>query len=139
MTREMIEKKTFTHFQSGYCCAESVLKSISEHFSNPPEDIAKAASAFCGGFGGTEKEFCGAFTGGLIAIGWLFGRTQPGQDSRITKELTGTYKKAFENRFGSINCAKLLDCFGEQDDYDQCKKMTADAAGILFELVQPFM
>ncbi|MCK5148649.1 C_GCAxxG_C_C family protein [bacterium] len=139
MTKELIEKKTFDCFQSGYCCSESICKIITEHFGKPPADIAKATSAFCGGIGGSHKDLCGALTGGFIAIGWLFGRTAPGQDNTPTNRLTTEYQHAFVRQFGSANCEVLLDSLGEQTDGLKCKNLTAKAAGILYDAISAQM
>ena len=39
-------------------------------------------------------------------------------------------------RFGSTTCNTLLERFGTQDDWAKCKSMSAEAAGILWEIVQ---
>jgi len=139
MSKELVVKKTFDHFQSGYCCSESICKAIAEAFSDQSIDISKTASAFCGGVGGTKEELCGTFTGGLISIGWLFGRSAPGQDNQVTKELAVKYREEFLKQFGSVNCGELLCKFGDQEDSIKCKEMTAKAAGLLFDLIQPII
>jgi len=136
MTKASIEKKTFDCFQSGYCCSEAICKIITEHFGDPPADIAKSASAFCGGIGGSHEALCGAFTGGLIAIGWIFGRTAPGQDNQLSCNLSNDFHASFINQFASTHCQELLDILGEQVDGMKCKQMTAKAAGLLFESIQ---
>lgn len=139
MSKELVEKKSFDYFQSGYCCSEAICQAVVEHFGDQSGDIAKVGSAFCGGIGGTHEEVCGTFTGGLIAIGWLLGRTAPGQELTVTKQLATEFMASFSNQFGSINCRELLDKFGEQDNGIECKRMTADAAGILFDLIDPII
>lgn len=137
MTKASIEKKTFDCYQSGYCCSEAISKTITEHFGGKPAEIARAASAFCGGIGGSHEDLCGAFTGGVMAIGWIFGRTAPGQDNQVACDLSNDFRDAFKKQFSSTHCSELLNVLGEQVNGIKCKQMTARASGLLYELIRP--
>ena len=137
MTREELEKTAFDHFDGGFHCAESIAKTIIDQYAeNPNMESVKAASGFIGGIGGTHTETCGALTGGIIAIGYLYGRTEPGRDIQNAKELAAEYTNRFAEEFGSTNCGILLERMGEQDNSMKCKKLTASAAGLLSELLE---
>ncbi len=74
MKRKDIEQKAFQNFSSGFHCAEAILKTFVELFSKEPDpSITRFASGFGGGIGASCCETCGALTGGIIAIGCLFG------------------------------------------------------------------
>ena len=88
-----------------------------------------------GGIGGTHAEACGALTGGIIAIGFLHGRTEPGQDVEYARELAAKFSARFVEEFGSANCGILLEKLGRQHNGLKCKKLTAAAAGLLSELL----
>ena len=77
-------------------------------------------------------ETCGALTGGIIALGWFWGRTKPGGDKIKVYELASEFRRRFVEKFGSSNCQTLLDKFGKQENAMKCKKLTAEAAGILW-------
>lgn len=137
MERKEVEQRAFDYFQSGFLCAEAVSKTIVELFGNGPSpDIPRIATGFGGGFGGTRDEACGALSGGIIALGHLFGRTTPSEDYLSVFKLVAEYRRRFTERFGSSRCGALLDGFGEQDDWAKCKRMSAEAAGILWEILQ---
>ncbi|MBN2600971.1 MAG: C-GCAxxG-C-C family protein, partial [Candidatus Marinimicrobia bacterium] len=71
---------------SGFNCAESVLRAIIEDFSNTKDlDFLKVASVFGGGIDSSHKEHCGAFSGGIIAVSYLLGRTNPGNQQSCEK------------------------------------------------------
>lgn len=81
MTKKDIEQKTFMNYQSGFHCAEAILKTFVELYSKEPyPDITKYASGFGAGICGSNYEACGALTGGIVALGWLFGRKNPYDD-----------------------------------------------------------
>ena len=135
MSREKeAEKRAFDYFQSGYHCAESILKTIVElHAGEQGKEIPKIASSFSGGIGGTHEDVCGALTGGVIAVGILCGRMKPGEDIKDAKELASGFRKQFIKEFGSTNCGKILERLGKQENGLKCKKMTATAARLLSE------
>ncbi|MCP4540493.1 MAG: C_GCAxxG_C_C family protein [Chloroflexi bacterium] len=136
MTSTEIELRAFEYFQSGFHCAESILLAIVETYEkNPSSRIPKAAAGFMGGIGGTHEEACGALTGGIIAIGCLFGRTDPETGVENIKKLASEYRRRFIQEFGATKCQILLDEFDGQKDGLKCKRLTATATGILSELL----
>jgi len=136
MSREDAENKTFQYYQSGFHCAEAISKALTELFAKEGDSYTpKVASGFGGGIGGSHMEACGTLTGGIIALGWLLGRTKPGGDKTKVYELVSEFRRRFVEKFGSSHCQTLLDKFGKQENAMKCKKMTAEAAGILWELM----
>lgn len=137
MNKREVEKTAFDHFDSGFHCAESVAKTIIDLYAqNPNAEMVRIASGFLGGIGGTHAETCGALTGGIAAIGYLFGRTEPGEDIQLAQELAAEFTNRFVEGFGSANCGVLLEGFGEQQNGHKCKGLAAGAAGLLFELLE---
>lgn len=137
MKREEVEKKAFDYFQSGFHCAESISKAIVELYAaEPSSEVPQVASGFSGGIGGTHEEACGALTGGIVAIGCLFGRMEPGKDIQAAKGLAAEFRNRFAEEFGATNCQVLLDGLGEQENALKCKGLTATAAGLLSELLE---
>lgn len=136
MTTKDIENIASDHFHSGLCCSESVFKAIAEA-SDPsaPEDIVKMASGFCGGVGGTHEEACGALTGGIMAIGYLFGRQRPDGVHEKAKDLATEFRKHFLEKFNGTQCAGLLDRLGDQPHDEKCRALTGEAAGLLWQIL----
>lgn len=137
MDKKQVEQKAFDLFQEGFNCAEAISTAIVEGCAKgSPEYPLKAASAFGGGIGGTKCETCGALTGGVIALGWLFGRTAPDADKQKVYALATEFRGQFFNTFGSTQCHVILETLGEQENLLKCKRMTGAAAGILFDILQ---
>jgi len=138
MSRDKVEQQAYEHFKSGYYCSESVFKAITEaQDNNVDRSLTKLTSGFVGGMGSSHQETCGALTGGIIALGYLYGRTDPNAEIPVLKEIVIEFKERFEKEFGTTNCGILLDRFGEQgDDYSKCRELTAKAAGILTEIIE---
>jgi hypothetical protein len=69
---KIINKKVYESYQSGFHCAEAISRSVLEIFSNGDfGHLVKAASAFGGGIVGSTGEPCGAFSRGVMALGYL--------------------------------------------------------------------
>lgn len=136
MKKEEMEKKAFDYFESGFCCSEAISKAIIEHFSTDPKGYqVKVASAFCGGIGKSLEDVCGALAGGIIAIGYLRGRSKPGEDINEACSMASEFRKQFIEAFGSTNCKAILNSLGEQKNSIKCKQLTGKAAGMLAELL----
>lgn len=136
MSKEKAEEMAFQFFQSGFHCAEAISKSLTGLLAKDGDNYTpKVATGFGGGIGGSHLDICGALTGGIIALGWLFGRANPGEDKTRIFGLASEFRKRFGEKFGSCSCPALLEKFGKQENGMKCKKMTAQAAGMLWELL----
>ncbi len=134
--REQVNKS----YQSGFHCAEAISRSILGVFSDKDySSLVKAASAFGGGIAGSTGELCGAFSGGVMVLGYLLGRENPGDNLRDCANLTNQFKKSFKEKFGSLNCGTILDSFNEQENPFGCVNLTAEAAEILAGLLNDFL
>lgn len=136
---QSLREKVFDSYQSGFHCAEAISSSILGIFSDKDySNLVKAASAFGGGIAGSTGELCGAFSGGVMALGYLLGREKPGDDLRDCAVLVNEFKKKFQDRFGSLNCRTILDSFSEQENPMGCVKLTAEASVLLADLLKDF-
>lgn len=139
METKQIRKMVYENYQDGFHCAEAISRSVLEVFSDGGyAPLVKAASAFGGGIVGSTGELCGAFSGGVMALGYLLGRENPGDDLRDCGSLVNEFKKRFKQRFGSLNCGTILDAFSEQENPIGCVGLTAEASVILADLLKNF-
>lgn len=99
-----------------------------------PQSI-RMSNAFGGGIGGTRQELCGAFSGGVMIIGGLYGRTDPGQDDKHCYDLAKRYREAFLAEFGHTQCEPIRDLFQKPDGSHGCDQVVERAARILLHLL----
>lgn len=80
-----IRKTAEEYYRSGqFFCSEAIVKAINDGFQlGYPESVIRLASGFPIGIGGSGCT-CGAVTGGVIALGMVFGRDQP-RDPRVDR------------------------------------------------------
>ncbi|MCP4695000.1 MAG: C_GCAxxG_C_C family protein [Desulfobacterales bacterium] len=119
------------HFVSGYHCAEAVASAVLEALGEDAREAAAHATAFGGGFGRSFGEACGAISGGLIAIGHLHGRREPGGEWDIPAELGAELRSRFVKDFGTTHCGALRDRFGEESQMEECGKLVERVVGAL--------
>jgi len=134
---DLVEKKALdTYVAGGLHCAEVISKTITEVFgSKPAINIPRVASGFGGGMGKTLEDTCGALTGGIIALGYLYGRDEAGGNVDKVMDLVKSFRKKFVEKNGSTLCSVILVELGKQENMMKCKKMTSEVAGMLAELI----
>jgi C_GCAxxG_C_C family probable redox protein len=136
---KQIRKMVYESYQSGFHCAEAISRSVLEVFSDGAySPLVKGASAFGGGIVGSTEELCGAFSGGVMVLGYLLGRENPGDDLRDCGALVNEFKKKFQHQFGSLNCRTILDSFSDQENPIGCVQLTAEASVLLADLLKDF-
>ncbi len=129
-------------FNQGLCCSESVLQAVAESRGIQSELIPKIATGLCGGIS-RSGNICGAVSGGVLAIGLCFGRSQPGQSPEENVRRVRAFLAECEQRFGSTNCEKLIGCrldtpegqqfFKEHNLREKCAGFTREAARMASE------
>ncbi|MDK9716682.1 MAG: C-GCAxxG-C-C family protein [Trichlorobacter sp.] len=139
MSRSKAEQLALAHSESGLHCAESVASAITHLFCPEQTEIAcRMATGFGGGMAGSRQEACGALTGGVIAIGLLCGRATPDQDREPAYQVTTAYRERFIAQFGASICQTLRDNFSTHDTRTACRSLTAEAAGILYDVLSEY-
>ena len=96
-------------FLSGYNCAQAVAVAFTNVTGLTEAQAAKMASAFGGGMG-RMREVCGAVSGMLMVLSYLFGYDNPGDDIS-KKRLYGEVQElagAFRAENGSSVCREIL-------------------------------
>lgn len=135
MDRQTVEQQAYQDISSGFNCAESVLRSAGASLGvNADGSLTRAATCFGGGVGRSKQELCGALAGGLMALGLARGRDSAGQSSDLPSDLAAEFRERFIDMHGSSSCKKLLEGFGPQPGWEGCKRLTAQTAGLLFDL-----
>lgn len=141
---EKIRKIAEDYYRNGdFYCSEAVVKIIIDEFQiDVSEDVIKMASGFPVGMGGMGCT-CGALTGGVMAIGLVYGRSQ-GKDPKVNKamELSAKLYQIFCERH-KVSCCKVLTRGmekGSPEHMEQCiaftGEMAYEAAKIIAENVE---
>lgn len=119
-----------------YSCAEAILKAMAEVFTPDrydPRLIPRLATPFNGGFSELQQT-CGVLTAGLMAIGLVAGRDQPGDEDAKEEAytLTQIYHQRFMAEVGTTSCRELLLRWQDQGEGKiHCKEHTRRMAELL--------
>jgi C_GCAxxG_C_C family probable redox protein len=108
-------------FDQGRFCAESVLQAVAESRGIQSDLIPKMATGLGRGLsrtGGTG----GAVSGGGLAINLTCGRNDARQSVENNYRRVRTFLSAFEAKFGSPHCEKLIGCRLDTPEGQQCFK-----------------
>lgn len=129
---ERIRKIAEDYYRNGdFYCSEAVVKTIIDEFQiDVSEDVIKMASGFPVGMGGMGCT-CGALTGGVMAIGLVYGRSQ-GKDPKVNKamELSAKLYQIF-CECHKVSCCKVLTRGmekGSPEHMEQCIAFTGEMA-----------
>ena len=120
-----------------------------ELFDIGNREILKSATGFAGGIGNMGST-CGAFTGGVLILGILYGRTslKHFKEKEETYLYCSKWYKVFVDHFKNSNCRDILGVdlrdsnvrkkyWGEKANREKCAKLVVgETARMLLELIR---
>ena len=136
---ETIKKEARQLYLDGdYYCSEAIISVIRKYFApDMPEQAIAMGSGFPVGIGGSMC-VCGAVSGGVMALGYFFGRVNP-KDTKVQKAMM--LSKELHDYFQSNH--KVLCCrvhckgmeLGSPEHMEQCAGFTGDIAAKTAEII----
>lgn len=137
-------------------CSQAVLGALQRHLHLGNGGTFRAASALVGGIV-NRQEVCGAFLGGIMAIGLAYGRThfESGKISREQPEFVEALARArrlyetFREKFSHLRCSDVratvrgpdskeytrFDTMEAIEDHAKCGDVTGPAARLAAEVI----
>jgi C_GCAxxG_C_C family probable redox protein len=93
-------------------CSQCILAAIQDLFQKKNDEVFRAASGLAGGVGLCGDGCCGAYTGGVMALSQLHGRTRENflDPDRTRKRSFDTAKKLHDKfiaEYGSVICRDI--------------------------------
>ena len=126
-------------YESGYWCAESVLKAVNEVAGEPlPPDAMRLTSGFCEGFGGSRCT-CGALAGAVMAVGMFCGRLGPDDPWEPSYEAAGELRRRFVEDQGAGTCDEIVSAIGDMDlpqRWAHCAELVGKCARWVVEIAE---
>ncbi len=116
--------------QRGFGCAESIFRAVvTEHGES--EKLVRLATPFNGGMG--QGDLCGFITGGVLALGLLFGRTKGEERVKRGKcrSMTSQYYNWWKDNF-PLHCSDIRKFGGKE----LCEEVGRKAASCLEGLIE---
>lgn len=139
---QKVREDAEAYFQRGnYYCSEALVASVRDNIApDMPEALIAAASGFPVGVG-RSKCMCGAVSGAVISLGYVFGRTAPSSpaDPKSVKslELANEVQQAFRDSHRVLCCSvqtKGMD-MASGEHKAQCVALTGEMAQKTAEII----
>ena len=139
---EKVREDAEAYFLRGnYYCSEAIVASVRDNIApEMPEALIAAASGFPIGVG-RSKCMCGAVSGGVISLGYVFGRTGPSTpaDPKSVRamELANELQQAFRDSHKVLCCSiqtKGMD-MASGEHKAQCVSFTGEMAAKTAEII----
>jgi C_GCAxxG_C_C family probable redox protein len=143
MKKEVSIKKIKTEAEEAYrrgdfYCSEAIVSSIKNNFElDMPDEMIAMASGFPVGIG-KSKCVCGAVSGGVMCLGYFFGRTKGG-DPKVQRNLAlaNELQESFKTNH-KVLCCKVLTHgmdMGSGQHKKQCISFTGEIAEKTAEII----
>lgn len=129
-------------FKEGkYYCSEAIVASIKDNFGlEMPDEMIAMASGFPVGIG-KSKCVCGAVSGGIMTLGYFFGRTKGSspQDTRSIKtlEMANELQQSFKDNHKVLCCSVLTKGMdmASGEHKGQCVSFTGEIAESVSKMI----
>ena len=116
-----VQKTAEEAFKSGFFCCEAVMDAIRQNFKiNVPKEVIGMASGMAVGAGHSGC-MCGALNGGILALGMIFGRTEPLGPKDPTVQQCLSYTHELHDWFKTINKKNAVCCRILTKEFDMGK------------------
>ena len=120
-------------------CSEAIVKVFIEELELPlPDEVVAMSSCLPLGMGQAGCA-CGAITGGLMVLGYFFGRTQP-QDTKVFNafKIGKELHDIFKDRHNSTCCRVLTKDFKfmSKEHMAQCISFTGEVAEEVAKIIK---
>jgi len=136
--RKVKEDAESLYRKGEFFCSEAIVSSIRDNFEiDMPEEMIAMASGFPIGIG-KSKCVCGAVSGGVMCLGYFFGRTKGG-DTKVqnTLALANELQESFKNNH-KVLCCKILTHgmdMASGEHKEQCISFTGEIAEKAAEII----
>jgi len=128
-------------YRSGqFLCSEAIVYAFNEAMGSPMStDAVRLSSGFPVGMGGIGAGgcTCGALSGGVMVLGWVYGRANPGDEAPLVLEKAKELHDWFLADKGSTCCRALIRQFefGSPEHMEQCIRFTGDVTEQLAQML----
>ncbi len=121
-------------------CSEAIVHTFNQALGRPlPQEAVKMASGFPVGMGDLVSGgcTCGALSGGVMVLGLVYGRANPGDEAPLVLEKAKELHDWFLAAKGSTCCRALVAGFefGSTEHIGQCVAFTGDVAEFVAQML----
>ena len=129
-------------FDTGFYCAESVLRAVAEMRDVDSDLIPRIATGLCSGLARTGG-LCGALSGAILALGLVMGRDAADESIELVYRSVRRVITQFDDAYGATTCGGLTGCdlatdegqrrFRETGQHVRCADYVGGATRLVLE------
>ncbi len=134
-TKTLVEIAEYYYRDKDYNCAEAVICAANDFYEMGLDtETLRIAAAFGGGM--STGNVCGAVSGAMMALGYLFVKERAHEGDGNIKVIGAAYMEQFESTHSTTNCLALKDLY--HDEEAGCIAVVQKAATLLEAVVKEF-
>ncbi len=132
---EKVIQASTSEYLAGIHCSEVIFKNVTREWQ-PGFDtnLVRIATPFGGGIADRE-DACGALVGGMMVIGYLFGRRSLDESQDFCQELSRKFYDSFKANFCATICRSIKDRIPVWDEQVKCSQTVRQSITILWQLL----
>jgi C_GCAxxG_C_C family probable redox protein len=133
--REATLKKMNERFMAGHHCSEVVFAELGQYYDRTFDPtLIRLGTGFGGGIAQCA-DVCGALAGGVMLIGYLYGRTSLAESNKRCWEYCKLFRERFLSQLGGTSCYHFTQGQFNPANHEKCAEVVAEAARILLDLL----
>ena len=136
---EQLKSDAVHVFTNGFACSEAVIYALRKNFGwDMPDDAIAMSTGFPWGLGGAGC-ICGALAGGIMCIGYVYGRRVPGDPKNIRCfALCNELHDCFTGAYGA-SCCRVLTHGYEKESPERKAKCIKQVEGTVVKTAEIIM
>ncbi len=132
---EEVLKTSIEEYTAGIHCSEVIFKNVTTAWCPDfDESLVRIATPFGSGIA-DRGDVCGALVGGLMVIGYLFGRRSLAESQDLCWQLSQKFYDRFKETFRYTTCYQIKDRIPDWDEKVKCSETVRLSISILWEIL----
>lgn len=132
---ENVIKKAHEEYMRGGHCSEVIFKYVTAARSADfDQNLARIANPFGGGMADCG-DTCGALIGGLMVIGYIYGRRNLSEDQTLSWQLSRAYHEGFRQEFGDTTCYGIRGKVFNRETHIRCSRTVRRSIQLLWRIL----
>ena len=133
--REAALQSMLEDFHKGHHCSEMIFAKLGQYYDQDFDaSLIRLATGFGGGIA-QAADVCGALVGGVMLIGYLYGRTSLADNEEDCWRYSRRFREEFLRKLGSTSCVYFTKGEFNPTNHKKCADLVAQAAEMLLDML----
>ncbi len=133
--REALLDSLVDDYLRGHHCSEMIFTKLGQYYDESFDPrLMRLATGFGGGIA-EAADVCGAVVGGVMLIGYLYGRSGLDEDQSACWRYSRTFRDRFHRELGGTTCYHFTRGEFNPANHRKCAEVVRKAAEILLDIL----